>query len=249
MSAALVLERFDIAWLRAENPGPLTLGGTNTWVVGRDPCVVIDPGPALPEHIEAVAAEVRARGGAQAIALTHDHRDHTEAVEPLSVRIGGPPACRTGAAGPLRAVPTPGHSPESVTWLWGEDVAFTGDAVLGEGSVFVSAQLAVYLEALRDLRRRPLQLICPGHGPLVENPAAKLDDYLAHRLERERRVLGALAGGARSVDELLDEAWSDAPVFLRPAAAMSLGAHLEKLADEGRLPGGVARPDAVSLDR
>ncbi len=243
MSGVLALERFDIARHRADNPGPLTLTGTNTWVVGRDPCVVIDPGPALEAHVDAVVAEVKARGGAGALALTHDHRDHTEALAGLAARIGDPPVMRTGEAGPLHALPTPGHSPDSVTWLLGDEVAFTGDAVLGQGSVFVSSDLGGYLEGLRALRARPLELICPGHGPPVEEPGAHLDGYLAHRLERERRLLGALARGARTVEALLDDAWADAPAVLRPAAALSLGAHLDKLEAEGRLPGDVQRPE------
>ncbi len=102
--------------------------------------------------------------------------------------------------------------------------------------------LVGYLAGLRRLRERPLSVLCPGHGPLVHDPEAKLDQYIAHRLERERRLLAALTKGKRSVDELLDEAWDDAPSQLRPAATVTLAAHLDKLADEGRLPDGVERP-------
>ena len=121
----------------------------------------------------------------------------------------------------------------------------TGDAVLGEGSVFVAPDpgaLAGYLKALSRLHERELSLICPGHGPPVHDPAAKLDQYIAHRFERERRLVAALADGKRTVDELLDEVWDDAPPMLRPAAAVTLAAHLDKLDDEGRLPDGVERP-------
>jgi glyoxylase-like metal-dependent hydrolase (beta-lactamase superfamily II) len=117
--------------------------------------------------------------------------------------------------------------------------------VLGRGSTLLlpdPGALAGYIDGLRRLRARRLELLCPGHGPLVEDPAAKLDDYLAHRLERERRVVAALADGARSVDELLASAWPDAPAELRLAATVTLAAHLDKLADEGRLPAGVERP-------
>ena len=122
----------------------------------------------------------------------------------------------------------------------------TGDAVLGEGSVFVAPDpgaLAGYLDALSRLRERELSLICPGHGPPVHDPAAKLDQYISHRLERERRLVVALADGKRTVDELLDDVWEDAPAMLRPAAAVTLAAHLDKLDDEGRLPDGVQRPE------
>ena len=124
-------------------------------------------------------------------------------------------------------------------------VCFTGDAVLGTGSVFVApgpGSLAGYLAALRRLRALPLELLCPGHGPPVDDPAAKLDEYLAHRLDRERRLLDALARGLRSEGELLDDVWDDAPTALRFAAGVTLRAHLEKLSDEGRLPAGVEIP-------
>jgi glyoxylase-like metal-dependent hydrolase (beta-lactamase superfamily II) len=87
-----------------------------------------------------------------------------------------------------------------------------------------------------------LALLCPGHGPVVEDPHAKIGEYLAHRRDRERRVIAALDDGKRSVEELLDEVWDDAPAVLRPAAAVTLAAHLDKLEEEGRLPEGVERP-------
>ena len=122
----------------------------------------------------------------------------------------------------------------------------TGDAVLGEGSVFVAPDpgaLRGYLAALRRLREMELDVLCPGHGPPVADPAAKLDAYVAHRLDRERRLVAALDDGLRGVDELLDRVWDDAPAPLRPAAAVTLAAHLDKLAEEGRLPDGVSRPE------
>jgi glyoxylase-like metal-dependent hydrolase (beta-lactamase superfamily II) len=252
-----VLDRYDVALVRADNPSPFTLTGTNTWVIGRDGAWVVDPGPALPAHVEAIATEVERRGGLAGIALTHDHPDHAEGVPALRERLGGdaPLAGARGPveltladgdpAGPLVALATPGHAPDHLSYVLGE-IAFTGDAVLGEGSVFVAPDpgaLAGYLAGLERLRARDLALICPGHGPLVEDPAAKIEQYVAHRLAREQALLDALAGGARTVDELLDAAWSDAPAMLRPAAAVTLAAHLDKLADEGRLPEGVARPE------
>jgi glyoxylase-like metal-dependent hydrolase (beta-lactamase superfamily II) len=239
----VTLAAHDVALVRAENPGPFTLTGTNTWLLGRDPCWIVDPGPALDAHVTAVAAEAEARGGAAGIALTHGHADHAEAVDAVAARTGASlhPAAAGERVGPLLAVATPGHTPDHLAFVAG-DVAFTGDAVLGEGSVFIVGQLAEYLDALRALRDRGLRLLCPGHGPPVEDPAAKLDEYVDHRLDRERRLLEALDAGARSVDEMLDAAWDDAPPALRLAAAATLGAHLEKLAAEGRLPDGVERP-------
>jgi glyoxylase-like metal-dependent hydrolase (beta-lactamase superfamily II) len=129
------------------------------------------------------------------------------------------------------------------------DVGFTGDAVLGEGSVFIvpdAGALAAYLDGLSRLRSRTLGVLCPGHGPVVYDVDGKLDQYVAHRLDRERRLLAALDAGMRSVDELLDAVWDDAPAVLRPAAAVTLAAHLDKLEDEGRLPVGVERPRGFS---
>jgi glyoxylase-like metal-dependent hydrolase (beta-lactamase superfamily II) len=226
-----------IALIRADNPGPLTLTGTNTWVVGL---WVVDPGPAIDAHLDAVAAEVTARGGAEGIAITHDHEDHVEGLDGLRARVGDVPvvsgrggAAAADAAGPLRVVALPGHSDDHLAFVAGR-AAFCGDAVLGEGSVFVSGELAGYLDGLRALRELDLAVLCPGHGVPIWDVRAKLDEYIAHRLDREQRLLDALARGLRSEDELLDAAWDDAPEPLRPFAAASLRAHLEKLRDEGR---------------
>ncbi len=135
--------------------------------------------------------------------------------------------------GPLRVLALPGHSDDHLAFVAGR-AGFTGDAVLGEGSVFVASQLARYLDGLRALRELDLDVLCPGHGPPVWDVRAKLDGYLAHRLERERRLVEALERGLSSEDELLDAAWGDAPAALREFAAMSLRAHLEKLRLEGR---------------
>ena len=248
-------EGWDLVGIRAANPGPLTLSGTNSWIVGRDPAWLIDPGPALAEHLDELDDEIRRRGGLGGIALTHDHADHAEAV-PI-VREHHPGAALAAARGevdvpladgdsfgPLVAVSTPGHAPDHLAYVL-DEVAFTGDAVLGEGSVFISPDpgaLRGYLSGLSALRRRPLALILPGHGPVVDDPAARLDQYISHRLERERRLIDALASGRRTVPELLGEVWSEVPPALRPAAALTLAAHLDKLEDEGRLPDGVQRP-------
>lgn len=245
----------DVVGIRAENPGPFTLSGTNSWIVGRAPAWVVDPGPAQTEHVDALVSEIDARGGLGGIALTHDHIDHSEAVSLLRARHPEAPLAaargdvdvrlpQAGVFGPLEAVSTPGHAPDHLAFITGT-AALTGDAVLGEGSVFIwpdPGALASYLGALTELRGRELTVICPGHGPLVSDPAAKLDEYISHRLERERRLLAALDAGKRGVDEILDEVWDDVPAALRPAAAVTLAAHLDKLADEGRLPDGVQRP-------
>lgn len=237
----------EVELVRAANPSPFTLSGTNTWIVGRDPAWVVDPGPALAEHVEAVAAAVAARGGAGGIAVTHDHADHAEGLPELRARLGEPPVgampgLRDGDRfGPLTAVHVPGHAPDHLVFVAGR-AAFTGDAVLGEGSVFIApggGSLGDYLDGLRRLRALGLERLYPGHGPVVEDPAAKLDEYVAHRLERERRIVAALAAGARTEDELLAAAWDGVPAALRLPAAWTLAAHLEKLRAEGRLPDGV----------
>jgi glyoxylase-like metal-dependent hydrolase (beta-lactamase superfamily II) len=146
--------------------------------------------------------------------------------------------------GPLVSVRTPGHSIDHLAFVAGR-AAFTGDAVLGEGSVFISPDpgaLVSYLAALRHLQGLDLAVLLPGHGPPVGDPRQKLQEYIDHRLERERRLRAALAGGRRRVEDLLDEVWNDVPASLRPAATVTLAAHIDKLADEGRLPDGVERP-------
>lgn len=250
------LGRHDVALVQAGNPGPFTLTGTNTWIAGRDPCWIVDPGPDLPEHVERVLVEAAARGGAAGIALTHDHGDHCGAADAVRAGAGGVPvgAARWAGAdvvlgdgdafGPLQVVATPGHATDHLAFVFGK-VCFTGDAVLAQSSVFVAPDpgaLRGYLAALERLRAMDLELLCTGHGPPVEDPAALLDRYLAHRADRERRLLAALDDGLRSIDDLLDRAWSDAPASLRLAAMATLLAHLDKLAEEGRLPEGVQRP-------
>jgi glyoxylase-like metal-dependent hydrolase (beta-lactamase superfamily II) len=253
--ARLELPEREIVGIRAQNPGPFTLSGTNSWIVGRGPAWLVDPGPALEEHLAALRDEITRRGDLAGILLTHDHPDHAEAVPAMRARY--PSAPLAGARGevdvrlsdgdlfgPFEVVATPGHAPDHLAFVTGP-VALTGDAVLGEGSVFISPDpgaLVGYLTALGRLRERPLEVLCPGHGPPVHDPAAKLDEYIAHRLDRERRLLEALTEGKRTVDELLDAAWSEVPAPLRPAAAVTLAAHLDKLAGEGRLPAGVERP-------
>ena len=223
--------------VRAPNPSPLTLDGTNTWVVGT---WVVDPGPADPGHLAAVRM---AAGSVEGFVLTHSHLDHSAGaaefgVEPVLPGDGD-------RVGPFLAIATPGHSPDSVCLLHGR-VLFTGDTVLGAGSVFVApgeGSLSAYLASLDKLLDLDVDAICPGHGPVVHDPAVKLAQYRDHRLEREAKVVAALDAGARTRDELLDEAWSDvdlsATPLLRAAAWATLAAHLEKLAEEGRLPEGV----------
>lgn len=254
------LAEFQIVGLQADNPGPFTLSGTNSWVVGDQPAWLVDPGPALPEHVTATLAELDRRGGLGGIALTHDHHDHDEAVP--AIRAAFPDAPLAAARGqvdvhisdgdrfgPLDAVATPGHAPDHLAFIAGR-ACFTGDAVLGQGSVFIAPDpgaLTGYLTGLRALAQRDLAVLCPGHGPPVTDPQGKLQEYIAHRRDREQRLLVALQEGARTVGEMLAAAWADVPQALRPAASVTLAAHLDKLASEGRLPEGVQRPADLTL--
>jgi glyoxylase-like metal-dependent hydrolase (beta-lactamase superfamily II) len=250
----------------ADNPSPMTLSGTNTYLIG-EPAYVIDPGPSDERHVEHVLSAGRERGGIAGIALTHRHLDHAGAAMALRTESGvplaaSPPARSTRSFepeagelvidvelsegdvfGPLETFDTPGHAADHLSFLAGT-VLFCGDTVLGEGSVFVppgGGSMAAYLDSLRKLQTLTLTALCPGHGPVVQDPRAKLAEYLEHRLDRERRLVAALQQGVRGTEELLDAVWDDAPAVLRPAAALTLEAHLDKLEREGRLPDGVER--------
>jgi glyoxylase-like metal-dependent hydrolase (beta-lactamase superfamily II) len=215
----------------------MTLAGTNTYLYGSDPCVVIDPGPDDPGHLDAVRTAGEERGGIGIVLLTHSHGDHAagaERFEDVVLPAGGE------VHGGLRVLATPGHAADHVCFLTEDGVCFSGDLVLGEGSTFVppdGGSLAAYMESLRLVQAEAPALICPGHGPWVTDPAAKLAEYIEHREMRERRLLAALERGERSKEALLAEAWSDVPAELRPAAALVMEAHLQKLEAEGRLPG------------
>jgi glyoxylase-like metal-dependent hydrolase (beta-lactamase superfamily II) len=179
--------REDVIGIRADNPGPLTLEGTNTWIVGTDDLWVVDPGPELAEHADAVATEVSGRGRFAGIALTHGHGDHSDAVPLLLERLGPVPvvAAFSGArrgqhAGELEIVEMPGHSADHIAFAH-EDVVFTGDAIFASSSVFVSpgsGSLAGYLNALVALRDRGPKVLAPGHGWLIENPTERISEQL-----------------------------------------------------------------------
>ena len=208
----------------------MTLTGTNTYVVGESPAYLIDPGPEDEGHVAAIRAEAERRGGVGGILLTHSHDDHSAASWMLDA-----PMVRHG---PFQRIPTPGHAQDHVCFVLGR-VCFSGDLILGEGSTFVpptGGSLTAYLDSLRLVAALDLELICPGHGPYVTDPAAKVREYIEHRMEREHKLVAALERGERSRARLLDDAWDDVPDEMRPAAAVVMEAHLEKLEAEGRLP-------------
>lgn len=215
----------------------MTLEGTNTYLYGADPCVVVDPGPDIESHQDAIRAAAEELGGIGLVLLTHGHGDHADGAGGFDVEVVLPADGREH--GGLRAIATPGHAPDHVCLMSEDGVCFSGDLVLGTGSTFVppdGGSLAAYMDSLRRMQAEPIELICPGHGPWITEPAAKLAEYVEHREMRERRLLAALDRGERSRDALLDEAWSDVPAAMRPAAAMVMQAHLDKLEGEGRLP-------------
>jgi glyoxylase-like metal-dependent hydrolase (beta-lactamase superfamily II) len=258
----------EILRIVAPNPSAFTLDGTNTYVVGplvdSDRSVyVVDPGPADRGHVTAIREAVAGRGELAGVVLTHSHADHSAAVPLLggpllwgSVGSGEEGSADSGAGagdegwptepnpepvGPFTVVPTPGHAVDHVVLLI-DRVCFCGDLILGEGSSFVppdGGSLAAYMDSLRRLQQLELDLLCPGHGPYVTDPVAKLDEYLEHRLSRERALIEALEGGERSRARLLHRVWDDVPVELQPAAELVMQAHLEKLEFEGRLPDGL----------
>jgi glyoxylase-like metal-dependent hydrolase (beta-lactamase superfamily II) len=260
-SEADLRTHYDILRLRAPNPGLFTLSGTNTWVVGRRPTWVVDPGPLLDRHIERIFTAIDARGGLGGIVLTHDHPDHSEAVWALLEHHPAPLAAGRGEVdvtlaegtrfGPFQAVATPGHAPDHFA-LVADGACFTGDAVLGDGSVFISPHpgaMSGYLLGLTRLRlREDFNVLCPGHGPPVWDSHTKLEEYVGHRIDRENALILALSEGRRTIEEMLATVWPDVPGALRPLATATLAAHLDKLEDEQILPAGVERPSFERTD-
>ncbi len=234
----------------APNAGPLTGAGSNTYLVGVDEIVVVDPGPAIASHVEAIVG----CGGDRIrwIAVTHAHADHAGAAAALAERTGAEllafPAIAEGLVvestefGVL-AMHTPGHSPDHVCYLLEEErMLFSGDTVLDGSTVMIAppeGDMAAYLASLERLSSRRLRLrtIAPGHGRLIDDPAARLAGYLAHRLEREASIVAALEAGAVTIDQVVDAVYVDLHATLRDAAAATVHAHLIKLAADGRATG------------
>ncbi|MDQ3810547.1 MAG: MBL fold metallo-hydrolase [Chloroflexota bacterium] len=241
--------------LLAPNPSPMTLSGTNTYLVadqGTGEVAVIDPGPDISSHVEHVLARARALGRLRSVLVTHRHGDHLPAGFAVCAASGArllghaelPGVQRAVDDGEvvfagLRALATPGHTRESLCfWEPSEGALFTGDLVAGSGTVMVDdtpGALADYIGSLERLRSLSPRTIYPGHGPRVRDAMAKLDEYLAHRRAREQQVLDALAdSGSASVDELVARIYPEVSPELAPMAGRNVRACLDKLTSEGR---------------
>ncbi|MEV6306246.1 MBL fold metallo-hydrolase [Actinoplanes sp. NPDC051861] len=241
-----------VTLLRAPNPGPMTLDGTNTWILrapGADFATVIDPGPLDEGHLRRIAEH----GPFGSILVTHGHHDHVEGADRLAELLGGTPVraadprhCRDSEPldpnGPLdgngleiTVLDTPGHTSDSVCFLveCGNDrVMFTGDTMLGRGTTVVAppdGDLGAYLTSLGVLSAYPSVLMLPGHGPARTDTAERAHFYLGHRRERLAQVRAAMATGARTPAAVVDLVYPDIDPHLRFAAEWSAAAQIDHL--------------------
>jgi glyoxylase-like metal-dependent hydrolase (beta-lactamase superfamily II) len=259
----MTADRFGARWVEtvvAANPGPLTLDGTRSYVLGPEPCLVIDPGPDLAGHLDMVEV-VLGSADVAAVCITHHHADHASGAAELTLRLAAPLAATPESAekgaldppdmplsdgssvrfggGHIEVISAPGHCADHVCFLWPEVGAlFTGDVILGEGTSVIGppeGDMAAYLATLQRLARLDLLIIYPGHGPAIREPRDKIDEYVRHRLEREAQVLEALAAGARTLAQVRADVYGELDPRLQQAAEGSVLAHLAKLSSEGRV--------------
>ncbi|MGW7517007.1 MBL fold metallo-hydrolase [Streptomyces sp. NPDC054796] len=246
----------------APNPSPMTLDGTNTWIVaepGSDLAVVIDPGPLDEAHLKNVVATAERAGRRVALTLlTHGHPDHSDGAARFAELTGTSvraldPAMRLGdeglAAGDvvttggleLRVVPTPGHTADSLCFHVPADAAvLTGDTVLGRGTTVVAhpdGRLGDYLDSLRRLRSLTVDdgvgTVLPGHGPVLDDAQGAIDFYLAHRAKRLAQVETAVENGYVTSSEVVAHVYADVDRSLWPAAELSVKAQLDYLGEHG----------------
>ncbi len=231
----------------APNPGLFTGPGTNTYLVGDDELVVIDPGPRDGSHRSAIEAAIGGRT-VEAVIVTHTHPDHAPLANPLAKALGVPAiGYRPGpefdpdrlladgeaievGTDRLTAIHTPGHADDHLCFLSG-GVLFTGDHIMGGSSVMIE-HLAPYLASLERLQGFHLERLYPGHGPEIERPQEVISWYIAHRLQREAEIIASLEEGATTVSEVVERVYREVDPALHPLAARSVEAHLEKLVEE-----------------
>jgi len=251
----------ELVWrLRAPNPGPMTLTGTNSYLVGTGgEFVVIDPGPKLEEHLQELVSTAASLGGKiVGILVTHGHPDHYPGAARLQELIAVPVAAYREATFPhdinlddqqhyqiagitLTSHFTPGHAVDHLCFYLEEEKAlFTGDNVLGVGTTIVAppkGHMGQYLNSLRLLQTRcsEAKVIYGGHGPAIPDPTAKLNEYLAHREMRLQKVLAALRNGAQTVPQIVAQVYQDTDRRLWPAAARQVLAQLIMLEEQGQV--------------
>ena len=231
--------------IAAGNPSEWTgPSGNNTWLLpGREPALV-DAGVGTPEHVEAVASALNGAPLARVL-ITHWHPDHVKGLPALRDRWGGLVVVDAAGDpvpagdGQLEILPTPGHSPDHLCFFDRESGdLYCGDLARQGGTIVIPARkggdLRAYLASLQLVRDLAPRRLLPGHGPIVDDPAALIDEYIAHRQKREQQILQAILGGARTVDEIVRQVYPALPASLSDGAADSVRAHLAKLRDEGR---------------
>ena len=238
------------AVLLAPNPGPMTLEGTNTWILrapGDAGCIVVDPGPLHEAHLQAIVAY----GPVEVVLLTHGHDDHSAGAGRLAELTGAAvraldPRHRLGSEGlqggdlvvagglELRVLATPGHTSDSLSFVL-PGAVLTGDTVLGRGSTLVAhpdGVLRDYLAALRALEALGDAVVLPGHGPELAHAGRAAQTYLAHRQQRLAQVQAALAAGAQSAQQVVEAVYAEVDRALWPAAMLSVLAQLAYLRED-----------------
>ena len=244
--------------VRAPNPSPMTLDGTNTYLLGAPgsaAVVVVDPGPNLPAHRRELDDAVGARE-VVAVVVTHAHADHAEAaawggdwgaqVHAFTPALLDVPAVplrdgdvlrRAGVA--LKVLATPGHAADHICLrVDATGALLSGDHVLGRGTTMVGwpdGSMTDYLDSLQRLLALGPTVLYPGHGPVVADPAGVVAAHRRHRLDREAEVIAALAAGDRTAAEIVARVYAAVDPALHPAAQRTVRAHLEKLCAEERV--------------